>query len=316
MLGQEKSNHTGRTYRVSRRKFLKDAGAAALGLAALTAIFGAITSYTKINASESAAPVTTNPLTTGQTSDNSSTLPWPYIKIDPKAAAERAYEAYYNGGCMYGAFEGIIGELRDNIGFPYDTFPAAVTKYGSAGVHGWGTLCGALNGVAEAIFLMRDTTIGGQIIDEVYAWYATSELPDYKPNSPKFDDIARSVSDSPLCHVSVTKWCNHAGYKTTTPERAERCAWLTASTVKYTVELLNKEFENKFEPTFAIPSSVSDCLSCHGKGGEIENVHISKQVDCNECHAASIVTYPEDFNIPIDFNSICTYGRVVHPPTP
>lgn len=42
-------------------------------------------------------------------------LPWPYVELDPVATAERAYQSYYAGGCMYGTFEGIIGELRNKL---------------------------------------------------------------------------------------------------------------------------------------------------------------------------------------------------------
>jgi len=43
--------------------------------------------------------------------------PWPYRKLDPIAVAERAYPGYYKGGCAYGAFEGIIGELKKVVGY-------------------------------------------------------------------------------------------------------------------------------------------------------------------------------------------------------
>jgi hypothetical protein len=39
-------------------------------------------------------------------------VPWTYKKLDPVAVAERAYPGYFKGGCAYGAFEGIIGELK------------------------------------------------------------------------------------------------------------------------------------------------------------------------------------------------------------
>ena len=40
--------------------------------------------------------------------------------MDPVAVAERAYPGYYKGGCGSGAFEGIIGELKKEVG--YGTF--------------------------------------------------------------------------------------------------------------------------------------------------------------------------------------------------
>ena len=43
-------------------------------------------------------------------------VPWTYKKLDPIAVAERAYPGYYKGGCSYGVFEGIIGELKKEVG--------------------------------------------------------------------------------------------------------------------------------------------------------------------------------------------------------
>lgn len=261
----------------SRREFLKGAGVATLGLVALSGVAGSVISCSNPNPT-----VTTTPSTTPTPS--ASTFPWPYQKLDSIAAAERAYAAYYNGGCMFGAFEGIIGELRGKIGSPYDVFPAAMMKYGGAGVSGWGTLCGALNGVAAAIYLTSDSKVANPIINEVFGWYGTTPLPTYTPAKPKFASIKTSVADSQLCHISVSKWCTLSGFKATSSERADRCAWLTASVTKYTVDLLNRQADGTFKATFAVPSSVTGCLSCHGKGGIKENVHATNQVTCTNCH--------------------------------
>lgn len=211
-------------------------------------------------------------------------FPWPYQKLDAAAVAERAYAAYYEGGCMFGAFEGIIAELRDKVGGPYKAFPSAMMKYGAGGVAGWGTLCGALNGAAAAIYLMQDAKVANAIIGELFAWYGAEALPNYKPKNPKFQTIVTSVANSQLCHVSVTTWSKTSGLKTGSPERAERCAWLTASVAKYTVELLNQQADSAFKGTHEVPQEVKACLSCHGKGGQVENVHASAQNSCITCH--------------------------------
>ena len=46
-------------------------------------------------------------------------VPWTYKELDPIAVPERAYPGYYKGGCSYGVFEGIIGELKKEAGYPY-----------------------------------------------------------------------------------------------------------------------------------------------------------------------------------------------------
>jgi hypothetical protein len=211
------------------------------------------------------------------------TVPWQYVKLDSLAVAERAYAAYSQGGCMYGAFEGVIGELREKVGAPYTAFPTAMMKYGKAGVSSWGTLCGCLNGAAAMTYLVRDAKTGDGLIDELYAWYGAEALPDYRPNSPKFE-IQPSVAHSPLCHVSVTTWCETSGFKALSPERAERCAWLTASVARHTTELLNKLADGETVAMPPLAAEVSGCLACHGKGGVVENVHASKASSCAICH--------------------------------
>jgi len=186
---------------------------------------------------------------------------------------------------MYGAFEGIVGELAKVVGAPFTAFPSAMMKYGGAGVSGWGTLCGCLNGAAAAINLLYEPAKANPIINELFGWYGVTALPDYKPKAPKFANIPTSVANSQLCHVSVTNWCDTSKFKATSPERADRCAWLTASTVKYTVDLLNKQSAGSFAATFKSPAAVTGCLSCHGKGGVSETVHANNATTCTSCHA-------------------------------
>lgn len=255
-----------------RRHFLKTVGGVTLGMTAVSGLVG-------LNGFS-------------QTKAESVAFPWPYKKVDPIAAAERAYQAYYQGGCMYGAFEGIVGELREAVGAPYSSFPTAMMKYGAAGVSGWGTLCGALNGAAAAIFLVHEGKTGNPIINELYAWHGAEALPNYKPRTPKFDKIVGSVADSQLCHISVTRWCEKSGFKSGSKERAERCAWITASVVKYTVELLNKQAVGSFTVAHPVPVAVKECLSCHGKDGSVANVHATAHTSCTNCHTDVLKNHP------------------------
>ena len=138
-------------------------------------------------------------------------VPWAYKKLDPIAAAERAYPGYFKGGCGYGAFEGIMGELKKEVGYPYIVIPTEMFIFGEGGVAGTSTLCGALNGSAAAIFLAtgaveaKTRAAAFETIRELFNWYEQTALPNYRPKDAKFD-IKASVSKSPLCHVSVTKW--------------------------------------------------------------------------------------------------------------
>jgi len=214
-------------------------------------------------------------------------VPWTYKKVDPIAVAERAYPAYYKGGCSYGAYEGIIGELKEVAGYPYILIPTEMFIFGEGGVAGISTLCGALNAAAAAIFLVsgaveqkqREEAFG--MIRELFNWYEQEALPNYRPRNPRYE-IKASVSKSPLCHASVTKWCKATGVKSFSKERAERCGWLTASTAKYAVEILNRKADAAFKAAHPLSAQVQSCRSCHDKGGALENSRT--MMDCGGCH--------------------------------
>jgi hypothetical protein len=211
-------------------------------------------------------------------------IPWPYVTLDPVAVAERAYAGYSNGGCMYGAFEGIIGELRTQLGAPYDTFPTTMMKYGGGGINGWGTICGTLNGIAAALYIVLDATNAGNVISEVFTWFGSTALPNYTPKNPKYPTVVSLASESQLCHVSVTKWANKANLSSGSPERADRCAWLTASVAKYTTEMINAVKAGTFKATHTSPAEVTLCLQCHSKTGTVANVNIAGANTCTSCH--------------------------------
>ena len=253
----------------SRRQFLKQTGQFALGVAAGAGVTGLI------GCAPSAAPASPTPAAVK--------FPWTYAKLDSVAVAEKGYAGYYKGACMYGTFSAIIGALADKVGAPFSTFPIDMMKYGKGGVYDLGTLCGALNGASAAISLVADTTIAEKLIDELFAWYSSEALPNYKPQTPKYDIVA-SVSNSPLCHVSVTTWCNKSGFKAFSAQRAERCGWLAASVAKYTVDLLNNQADNTFKRVHTTPADVATCLSCHGQKGSVENVHVVDATSCTLCH--------------------------------
>lgn len=210
-------------------------------------------------------------------------LPWPYQTLDPMRVAERAYAGFYAKGCMYGVFEGIIGELRDALGEPYASFPVAMMKYGAGGVNGsWGTLCGCLNGAAAVIGLV--SAAPGPLIDEVYFWYGQELLPNYRPLVPRYE-IVPSVCKSPICHGSVQNWCAVSGFAPTSPQRAERCGWLTATVAKYTAEQLNKQVGGAFATAHQRPADPRQCAECHSiLAPDANKVDHGKRMDCGVCH--------------------------------
>ena len=265
---------------VSRRDALRGGGALLLGL---------------LGASSVVKPK--NLFGAGETVPKSGLdLPWPYKKLNPEAAAEAGYYGYYAGACCFGAFEGIIGELRKEVGHPYTMIPTGMMVFGEGGVAGVGALCGALNGAAAAIFLvtggvdkkLREPAF--EIIRELYTWYEQEPLPDYKPKRPKFE-IVKSVSRSQLCHASVSTWCKVSKFKSFSSQRSERCAWLTASVAKHTVELLNNYAQGTFKPVHTLSADVQSCRQCHDQGGALENMRGT--MDCGGCHFTPLTKHPK-----------------------
>ncbi len=266
---------------VSRRDLLKSAGMFAVGTG-----FGGLSLSMAKNAIGAGV----------EKQDGVPDLPWPYKKLDPIIAAEIGYAGYYKGACCYGVFEAVIEQLRKEIGFPYTMMPSTMLVIGQGGVADTASLCGCLNGAASAIFLVtggmdpKKRELPYTIVQEVFNWYEQTALPDYRPKKPKFD-IVKSVSASTLCHASVTKWCKVAGFKSFSKERSERCAWLTAATAKYTVEVLNKYADGQFKMTHPLTAATQTCRSCHDKGSKLENTRA--MTDCGGCHFTPKKEHPK-----------------------
>lgn len=165
--------------------------------------------------------------------------------------------------------------------------------YGGGGDAGWGTLCGALNGSAALINLVTDRTTANAIVGELFGWYTTVGFPSDTSNDYSVrhlflvnrndKPLIQTVSNTPLCHGSVSTWCTGSGFRSTSPERAERCARLTGDVAAKTVEMLNENADGVFRARFVPERSVSDCLGCHNSTS-IANVNPTVKMDCQRCH--------------------------------
>jgi hypothetical protein len=213
-------------------------------------------------------------------------LPWPYQPLNPDLVAQRAFEGYKKAYCMYGPFEAIVGSVAERLGAPYQDFPFEVFKYGAGGVNGWATLCGALNGSAAALQML--SVRPDALIDALFVWYEVEELPNFHPTGGRFPEI-RSVSGTPLCHTSISKWCAASGKKAYSPERAERCGAIAASVAQKAVLLLNEQTAGK-PAGISLPAATQNCMSCHEKGGAVENTRT--KMNCTGCHAPLLDKHP------------------------
>jgi hypothetical protein len=222
--------------------------------------------------------------------------PWPYTKLDPDEVRKLGHDLYYEMGCGYAGFAGLVKALQDKAGAPFTALPVQMMSYGSGGLKGWGTICGALNGASAAISLVADSRTSSALIDELINWYIQSLLPSEVSNrlgenqgfkaDRKIKALAQNKSGSPLCHVSVTKWCLASGLAVDSPERMERCARLSGDVVAQAAQLLNDQTAGSFKAEHTNVKTVADCMSCHGGGHEQKNV--SAKMDCLQCHHVSV----------------------------
>lgn len=200
-------------------------------------------------------------------------LPWPYEKLDPEEVGKIAYDGWYKAFCSYGVATGLLTPLQKKIGEPYTLLPVEGLRLGEGGLVGWGTLCGSLLGATVAVGFITPYDVGKQIMNEMLQWYSDTQLPIYKPATPKATVAVQTTSNSPLCHLSVGKWCQKAGKSLGSPERKDRCARLTADVAMKTAMLLNNWKDGKFKSTLKHPSAL------YG---------ITAQHNCNECHPNKI----------------------------
>lgn len=205
--------------------------------------------------------------------------PFPFAELSPDYSALLGYDGFYEGACCYGTFKALIAQWAELMGEPFSHIPIDMMRYGEGGITGWGSVCGTINGASAAINLVCKFEDAKTLINELIAWYSETALPIYVP--PGKASIVSNVSNSPLCHVSVSKWCNLANAGATTPERKERCARLVADVASKTSEILNDHFQSKFVSQHSPAPSVSGCMQCHGSTAK--NNTLGK-MDCVSCH--------------------------------
>jgi len=225
--------------------------------------------------------------------DSGRTWPWPYSLLDVENVRIAGHDSFWLGkGCSFATFHAIVNELRSVVGSPYTEIPSEIMIFGHGGGAGWGTLCGALSGAAAAMQLVCNMVDGDMLVSELIGLYTQSDFPSDISNTYAqghtfgnnwFDmPLPQSQSNSPLCHVSTTKWVELSAFPIEGNERNERCARLSGDVAAMAVALLNAHFEGSFTPAYVPPSEIAYCLGCHGPGTMKSNVF--GKMDCMNCH--------------------------------
>jgi hypothetical protein len=212
---------------------------------------------------------------------------YPEGGLDVEETRRRAYEGFRgiafedgtrHGGCAFASFHALIGELAQVVGAPYTHIPTQMMDWAGAGVVGFGTLCGTLNGVAAAIGLICHGQDARAFISDLLTWYSETPLPTnlLAPTG----DLPQSTAESNLCHVSLTHWCKASGFASGSPERVERCARVSGDVAAKAVELLNDGALG-----LRRPSEKTQCRTCHHMGSNFEVGQFTHgEMNCLTCH--------------------------------
>ncbi|MFH5835151.1 C-GCAxxG-C-C family (seleno)protein [Proteiniclasticum sp. C24MP] len=217
----------------SRRDMLKTAGKAAAGVAAVAVLPSFITGCDKKTPELPTKEVLEYEYLSA--SEDAPQYPFPYQKLDPATTMERAYASFFNkGGCCRAVIDGIIGQLGDNAGYPWNQIPIDAYANGAGG-YGAASLCGSLAGAATAIGLAVTPEDAATVTADLFKWYTSTELPTYQPEVENETVVSASVN----CKDSVGQFMEASGYAMGDPERKARCAGVAADCAGKTAELLN-----------------------------------------------------------------------------
>lgn len=224
-------------------------------------------------------------------------LPWSYAALDVEETRKRGQQYYYSSNCASGVYQAILSQLQEQVGYPYTCLPLDLYDYGGGGVAGWGALCGTLNGAGGVITLVAGPSSASGIMNELMGWYTGEAFPTddsndlgvagafYVENSLTGVSLVQSVSISPLCHVSISRWCESSGYASGSDERKERCARLTGDVAAKAVEMLNAFTAGSFAASYESSAETAACLVCHSVGESVEDGSITMgKMSCTMCH--------------------------------
>jgi hypothetical protein len=221
-------------------------------------------------------------------------LPWSIgsYRFNVNEVKKRAYENFYKYECMGGVICTLLQVLSENIGYPFNTLPLDMFRYGGGGIAGWGTVCGSVNGGSQFLNLVGSPSNYQKLINDLLDWYSNQSFPSKDHDSyAKFQNQAQSMAKSPLCHISVTTWVNTArevddpNIRSLSPERADRCAKVTGDVAGHVAQVLNDYYDGKYLTTFAPEKSeYNSCLSCHTDTENAYNANVKAQMNCTTCH--------------------------------
>lgn len=191
----------------------------------------------------------------------------------------------------------LVSTLRDKIGYPYTVIPAKMLQWNRGGGRGWGGTCGAIISACTAANMVTPHDVANKMTLDIFGWYESTPLPtditQQLAHQKKFpveeyestEIFHQTIANSPLCHISMTRWCKKVGYASGSKERSEHCARVSADTAVLVTHMLNDWADNKFKEAYAISAAAQECRSCHRKGASFEEGGWTRgKMDCSVCH--------------------------------
>jgi hypothetical protein len=306
---------------LTRRSFLGSTAVGAIGLAAAGFTAGSL-----INPREAQAAVLT--------------FPQPLV-LDVERIRDLGYYWYKKGpGCGHGSGRALIQGFSEACSLQglapagWDDINRNLYAWcNSGGPGGFGALCGSIAGAVGVMNLIgRQNDVGRA----VFEWYVKQPFPGNLDSlTASFDGSAitvlngtvntghgagstgplgtagvpipfaengvQVVTDSPLCHVSVSKWMAAAGVKHGELDaqgrdlRGDRCAKVTAETAAEAARLYNLFKSTGSIPGWVKPAAMAGCYDCHDTNGTtlaanppLSNRSTQTKMDCLPCHTEQV----------------------------
>ncbi len=119
------------------------------------------------------------------------------------------------------------------------------------------------------------------------AWDSTWDGPEPIPDE---DVLAHTVANSPLCHISISKWCYAAGVDLNDADdqsrgyKNDRCGKICADMAAFTAELINGSTY-----VYGVPNKTAECIVCHNAASPPGTPAQAGKMDCAGCHTKDAV---------------------------
>lgn len=291
---------------LTRRSFLGTTAIGAIGLAAAGFGAGAI-----INPKEAHAAALVFPQPTALDVEKIRNLGYYWYKKGPgcgHGSARALIQGFHEACVAQGIDPGAWADLPRNL----------YAWCNGGGPNSWGALCGSIAGSVGVLNLIMVPSGASTVPlvnilgSSVYEWYVKQSFPlanlDAYPAGfdggsgataapiPDGEVKGHAVSDSPLCHISVSKWLAAAGVQHGQLDslgrdmRSDRCAKVTADTAAYTAFLYNEYKAGRSPAAWAKPAAMAGCFDCHDPAGTtgVTNKSSATKMDCLPCHTEPV----------------------------